>query len=294
MKNIIDRIRSGGPLVADGAWGTQLQARGLAVGECPELWNALRPEDVAAVAHSYVAAGADLIGTNSFGANRIRLDHFGIAGRAAELNRIAAAISEAAAGADRLVAGSMGPTGKMLVTGEADPDAVFEAFAEQAGALAEGGADALMIETFSDIDEALIALRAARSAFSGPVFCSMTFEPFGEGDFRTMMGVSVEEMTERLAGEGADAVGANCGRGPEGLEKLVARIRAADPQIPIIIRPNAGLPEYVEGKIVYSLTPESFGQAAERFFAAGAAVVGGCCGSTPEHIGQIALAAGKK
>jgi len=294
MKRIIDRLRSGERFVADGAWGTELQAKGLAVGECPELWNAKRPEEVLDVARSYVAAGADLIGTNSFGANRIRLDHFGIAGRAGDLNRIAAGISKTAVGPGRFVMGSIGPTGKMLVTGEVDPDAVFEAFSEQAEALAAGGADALLIETFSDIDEALIAVRAARSSFSGPVFCTMTFEPFGDGDFRTMMGVSVEEMTERLVGGGADAVGANCGRGPDQMELLIGRIRSVDPSIPVIIQPNAGLPEYVDGKLVYSLTPESFGQAAERFFAAGAAIVGGCCGTTPEHIRRTVSAVAKR
>lgn len=294
MGGIIERIRSGERLVADGAWGTGLQARGLAIGECPELWNVDRREEVLGIARSYVAVGADLIGTNSFGANRIRLDHFGVAGRAGELNRLAAEISKTAAGEDVFVMGSIGPTGKMLFAEEVDPDAVFEAFSEQAEALAAGCADALIVETFSDIEEALIAVRAARSSFTGPVFCTMTFEPFGDGDFRTMTGVTAGEMTERLVAEGADAVGANCGRGPENIERLVESIRSVDPRIPIIVQPNAGLPEYADGKLVYSLTPESFGRAAERFFAAGASIVGGCCGSTPEHIKRIASAAGRR
>ena len=288
MKSLLEALRRGRPLVSDGAWGTFLYQRGLQAGECPELWNVTRRTDVAAIAASYIAAGADMILTNSFGGSPHKLAAYGLADRAAELNEAAAAISRAAAGADRFVLGSMGPTGAMLMMGEIEPEALAEGFAIQAAALKKGGADGLCLETFSALDEACIAIRAAKAVTGLEIACTFTFEKTPAGEFRTMMGVSPEEMTEAVKEAGADIIGTNCGNGFEQMIEIVRAIRRVDATTPVLVHANAGKPQYVDGKTVFPETPEMMVAHLDELLAAGANIVGGCCGTGPAHIRAIA------
>ncbi len=288
MKSLLEALRRGRPLVSDGAWGTFLYQRGLQPGECPELWNVTHRADVAAIAESYIAAGADLILTNSFGGSPHKLAAFGLAERAAELNEAAAAISRAAAGADRLVLGSMGPTGVMLMMGEVEPETLIEGFALQAAALKKGGVDGLCLETFSALDEACLAIRAVKAVTGLEVACTFTFEKTPAGEFRTMMGVSPEEMVEAVKDAGADIIGTNCGNGFEQMIEIVRAIRRVDATTPVLVHANAGKPQYVDGMTVFPETPEMMVAHLDELLAAGANIVGGCCGTGPAHIRAIA------
>lgn len=288
MKSLLEALRRGRPLVSDGAWGTFLYQRGLQPGECPELWNVTRRADVAAIAESYVAAGADMILTNSFGGSPHKLAAYGLADRAAELNQAAASISRAAAGVDHFVLGSMGPTGVMLMMGEVDEETLAEGFATQAAALKKGGVDGLCLETFSALDEACLAIRAAKAVTGLEIACTFTFEKTPAGEFRTMMGVSPEEMVEGVKEAGADIIGTNCGNGFEQMIEIVRAIRRVDAATPVLVHANAGRPLYVDGKTVFPETPEMMAAHLDELLAAGASIVGGCCGTGPGHIRALA------
>ncbi|HNQ21613.1 MAG TPA: homocysteine S-methyltransferase family protein [Phycisphaerae bacterium] len=276
------------PGVADGAWGTMLMACGSRPGELVELWNLTRPADVRAVAAAYVQAGAEIILTNTFRANRFALEHAGAGQQAFELNEAGARLSRAAAGTQVRVFGSLGPSGKMLIMKEVTPDALRDAFAEQARGLAAGGADAIVCETFFDLQELLIAVAAAQENTPLPVVASMTFDS-GPDRTRTMMGVSPAQAVTALGDAGAAAVGCNCGLGIDGYIKVVQQMRTHT-TLPIWAKPNAGLPETVQGKVVYHETPEAFAGRAPALAAAGANVIGGCCGTTPDFIRALASA----
>jgi 5-methyltetrahydrofolate--homocysteine methyltransferase len=274
-------------LVSDGAWGTFLQAKGLMAGECPELWNVDHPDVVYEIARSYIEAGADMIETNSFGGSSIKLDHYQLAKRAFELNEAAAMISRKAAGDDHYVLGSIGPTGKILMMGEYSPEDFYRSFSEQAEALASGGADAIVIETMSDIEEARQAIRAAKDHTDLEVICTMTFEKTKTGEYRTMMGYSPQDMVREIIGEGVQIIGANCGNGIRDMTDIVREIRKADPVIPILIHANAGIPFYQEGQTIFPETPDEMATMVNPILEAGANIVGGCCGTTPQHIKRI-------
>jgi len=280
-------IAQGKILVSDGAWGTFLQAKGLEAGKCPEQWNDIHPDAVLDIAKGYIAAGADMVETNSFGGNRFKLEAFGLEDQVYLLNRKAAEISRQAAGADKYVLGSVGPTGKMLMMGDVTEEELYEAFKEQAIALYEGGADAIIIETMTAIDEASIAVKAARENTPCEVICTMTFDHLLTGDYRTMMGVSPAEMVVALKESGAHIVGANCSNGIEGMIKITEEIRSVDNQIPVLIHANAGLPMLQGTCTVFPESPEMMAAFAPQLAKAGANIIGGCCGTTPEHIHKL-------
>lgn len=287
MERLSDKIRSKQILVSDGAWGTFLQAKGLDIGECPEMWNVEHPDKVLVIARSYIDAGADMIETNSFGGSRFKLDNYGLANRAYELNKTAAEISRKAAGDDKHVLGSIGPSGKILMMGEVTEEELYDAYKEQAMALADGGADAIIIETFMDLQEALVAVKATKENTSCEVICTMTFEKTAEGKYFTMMGTSPADMTEALVNAGADVIGANCGNGMENMLGIVKEIRETNPDVPILIHANAGMPVYEDGKTIFPETPEEMAGYVPELIQAGVNIIGGCCGTGPEHIRKI-------
>ena len=272
------------PLISDGAWGTQLQSLGLSPGDCPDSWNLSFPEKVEQVARSYVEAGSQIILTNTFRSNRITLDEYGLAEKTVEVNRRGVEMSRKAAAKKAYVFASIGPSGRMLLTGEVNEVSLLNAFTEQSEALARGGADALLIETMSDLNEALIALKAAKTT-GLPVVVSMVFDSGKNKDF-TMMGETPERVSRVLEEAGADAIGANCGQGIEGFISICSRLKNSS-KLPIWIKPNAGLPEFVNGKTVYRSTPGQFVQHIPGMIKAGADFIGGCCGTSPEFIREM-------
>ena len=281
MNAWIAELMERAPVILDGAWGTQMFARGLKPGGCPDKWNLDEPEKVKAVAAAYVEAGSDIILTNTFGANRFCLEAHGAAGLAAEINRKGAALSKEAAGDRARVFGSIGPTGKMLMMEEVTEEELEAAFQEQATALAEGGADGIVVETMADLGEAVIAIRAAK-ATGLPVVGCMVYDAGADKD-RTLMGVSPEQQAEAFVEVGVDVIGANCGQGIEGFAAIARRLKAAS-GLPVWVKANAGLPERRNGQLVYSTTPTAFVRGAEAAVAAGAAFIGGCCGTDPAFV----------
>jgi len=288
MESLIDVVSKGKILISDGAWGTLLQSRGLQPGECPELWNVTHEDDVYAIAKSYIDAGADMILTNSFGGSPIKLKHYGLDNRASELNYKAALISRKAAGDNHYVLGSIGPTGILLMMGEISESELYEGFAIQAEALMKGGADAILIETMSDIEEAKIAIKAAKDSTNLTIICTFTFEKTLSGEFKTMMGITPTEMTKIIKEAGADIIGTNCGNGFDQMIEIVKEIRSVDASIPVLVHANAGKPIYENGITIFPETPEYMASKVQLLIDSGANIIGGCCGTTPTHISAIA------
>ena len=293
MITIAEQVSQGRTLLSDGAWGTLLLKKGLTLDECPEMWCLTHRPDVLEIARSYVEAGADMIQTNSFGASRVRLAHYGLSARASEINEAAAAISREAAGLDRHVLGSIGPTALNVATGEIGQDEVLSAFREQAIGLERGGADAVCIETMSALDEACLAIRAAREATRLEIVCTFTFERTASGEYRTLTGISPAQMARAVLEAGARVIGANCGNGMAQMIDIVQELRAAAPQTPILVHANAGLPAIRDGLAVYPESPEEMALLVPEILHAGANIIGGCCGTTPEHIRAFGRALGR-
>jgi 5-methyltetrahydrofolate--homocysteine methyltransferase len=286
MKSLLAALQGGKILVSDGAWGTLLHEQGLQPGECPELWNITHRKEVKNVAQGYIDAGADMILTNSFGGSPFKLDHYHLRDKAAKLNEEAAAISREAAGANRFVLGSMGPTGAILMMGEVSEKELFDGFALQADALKKGGVDALCIETMSAIDEACVAISAAKDT-GLEIICTFSFEKAASGNYRTMMGVTPAEMVQAVIQAGASIIGTNCGNGISGMIDIVREIREIDPTTPVLVHANAGKPMVFNGKTVFPETPEMMASQIKELIVSGANIIGGCCGTTPEHIRAI-------
>ena len=284
-------ILAGAPVLLDGAWGTQLQSLGLPTGDVPDAWNLLRPAAVKEVARRYVDAGSAVILTNTFRGNPISLAGFGLGDRMEEINRAGVRLSREGAGGRARVFASIGPSGKMLMSDEVTEADLRAAFEAQAGALAAEGADALVIETMSDLEEATIAVRAAKQT-GLPVVASMVFDS-GKDHDRTMMGSTPEQVAVALEEAGADVIGANCGLGMEGYVPVARRLRAATDR-PIWIKPNAGLPEMIAGMVRYNTTPEQFASRAPALTSMGISFIGGCCGTTPEFIRALARTLGRQ
>lgn len=277
-------------MLGDGATGTQLQLLGLAPGACGELWCIDHPDRVQQVHQAYLAAGSDLLTTNTFGGTSFVLAGHGAGARVREINVTAARIARAVAGDHAWVLGDIGPFGGMLdPLGEAQPDEVAVAFREQAAALLEGGADAILVETMSDPAEASLAVQAARDVGAEFVIATYSFQRSVAG-YRTMMGTTVAEATAAVLAAGADVVGANCGTelSLSDYEKLTAELVGAAPGHPVIVQPNAGSPRLVDDKICYDESAAEFAAAVPHLLVAGSRIIGGCCGSTPQHIAAMA------
>jgi len=272
------------PVILDGAWATQLQAQGLAIGDCPDEWNIKFSHRVEEIARKYVEAGSQVILTNTFGGNCFTLAKYGLENKVNEINRAGVEISKRAAEDHALVFASIGPTGKTLMMDDTSEDEIKDAFTAQAQALAESGADAIVIETMSDPPEAKLAIKAAKST-NLPVVACMVFDS-GKHKDRTMMGTIPEQAAEELSSAGADVIGANCGQGIEGFVSICRRLHAATDK-PIWIKANAGLPELENGKAVYKTAPQEFAGYIPQLLEAGASFVGGCCGTTPDFIRAV-------
>lgn len=272
-------------LVADGAMGTMLHAAGLPAGIPPEAWNRDNPDAVRAVHAAYIAAGADIVLTNTLGGMRLKLERHGLGAEVVAINRAAASLAREAAGDDHFVFGSMGSTGELLQPlGLLTFDEAQGGYSEQAAALAAGGADAILLETMSDVEEARAGIRGAHAACDLPVVCTFSFD---RGQ-RSMMGVGAEQVAE-LWSEGLLAIGANCGRSLEDTLAVVARLRELLPDAVLMAKPNAGVPTLgADGRTHFDVGPDEMADFVVRFLDLGVRIVGGCCGSTPQHIAAMA------
>ena len=283
-----------GLFILDGAMGTQLIAYGVEPGKCNELLNLESPGLVLRVHNAYLQAGADAVLTNTFGGNGFALSRHGLANRLTDINIAGVNLARKAAGQTKYILGDIGPSGGFLESlGHLKPDQLRAAFSNQAKALLSGGVDGIIIETMSAIDEILLAIEAAREAGSDlPVLASMSFDKRGD-DFRTMMGVDVKTAVSALVSAGADAVGFNCGSANldgyiELAKRFVAAVRALSKDVLVLAEPNAGLPQVIDGKVEYKVTPDEFALAAQKIYEAGVTIIGGCCGTSPEHIEALA------
>jgi methionine synthase I (cobalamin-dependent) len=280
------RLSDGEVLLSDGATGTLLQSIGMPVGLAPEVWLIDQPAQIRALHRGYVEAGSNLILTCTFGGTRFRLSGHNLGDRVIEVNRRAAELARSEAGSDRFVAGDMGPTGGLLEPlGHLTPEQVANAYAEQATGLVEGGVDFLLIETMSDLGEARAAINGARRVTDLPIICTFTFDTHG----RTMMGVKPATVAEQI-GPLVEGVGANCGKDPAEFPMFLQAMRAAAPDALLWAKPNAGLPRMVGEQAVYDAGPEYMGEIACELRRAGAQIIGGCCGTRPDHIRAMAQA----
>jgi 5-methyltetrahydrofolate--homocysteine methyltransferase len=287
MNRLQALIGDSSPVLMDGGMGTLLQDSGLEGGVAGELWNVERPDVIRACHEAYAAAGARLLTTNTFGGSRPRLQMHGLEDRVHELNRAAAAIAREVADAHGiLVAGDLGPTGELLEPlGTMSAQEAQALFGEQLLGLRDGGIDVVLIETMSDLGEVLAAVAAARSVVPDlPVIATLSFDT----NLRTMMGVRPADAVTRLATAGVDAVGANCGRGPEEMAAIAAQMAEARPEgLLLVAQSNAGLPQVVGDHFEYDATPTDLAEHARDLHKLGIDLVGGCCGSTPAHLAAM-------
>ncbi len=284
MRSLLERLSAGDVLLCDGAMGTMLLQRGLAPGSAPEAVTLARPEVLEEIARHYLDAGADILTTNTFGASPLRLALHKLDAETEAANREAVLAARRVAGSRAYVAGSCGPCGRLLAPyGDVSPEEVLDGFRRQVGALIEAGADCVLVETMTDLTEATLAVKAAREISPDvPVLATMTFDPTPRGYF-TVMGVSVDAAAKGLADAGAAAVGSNCGNGIEHMIAIARAFRAAT-ALPIVIQPNAGLPRTSGSETVYDETPDFMAEKAAALLDLGVSIVGGCCGTTPDHI----------
>ena len=292
MHPLLERL-SRGPMVSSGAVGTMLQSKGLPPVTTLEEYNISHPEAVAEIHSAYWEAGAEMIGTNTFGANPLKLKKAGLAEKAYDFNYQGAKIARGSAPKEVFVFAAIGPSGEFLAPlGEITPEQMYEVYKSQILALAEGGVDILSLRTFTDLEELKIAIRAAKENAELPVIATMTFD-LGQRGFRTMMGVDVKAAIEGMVGAGAEVIGSNCGRGMEEMAPLMKEMRNHY-QGYLTAQPNAGLPQLIEGKARYTQSPEEFASWVPSLLGAGVNLIGGCCGTTPAHTRKVGEAIRKR
>ncbi|UCF68129.1 MAG: homocysteine S-methyltransferase family protein [Acidobacteriota bacterium] len=283
MRRLMERLRSGEVLLVDGALGTMLIARGLAPGRCPESINLERPQWLVEIARAYREAGADVLTANTFGGSPLSLERYGLAEDTEAIQRAAIRATREAAGDEAFIAVSCGPSGRLMKPyGDTEPDEVSDSFRRQLRAIAAAGVDLIAIETMTDLDEAVLAVQAAREVASGvPISATLTFEDTPRGFF-TIMGHDIEQAAARLAEAGADIIGSNCGQGIETMLRITAGFQEHS-SLPLIVQPNAGLPQTRASEVIYPESPEFMAQRLPALLDAGASIIGGCCGTTPAH-----------
>jgi 5-methyltetrahydrofolate--homocysteine methyltransferase len=291
VPSFAELLSARGVLVADGATGTNYQQMGLEPGAAPEQWVVDAPDRVRELHRRFVEAGSELVLTCTFGATEPRLADGPLAGRGREVNVRAAELAREAVGHDRLVAGSLGPTGQLIEPyGTLTREVCVRAYAEQARALVDGGVDLLVLETFFALEEGVWAIEGAQSVTDLPIVASFSFD---QGT-RTMMGLSPAEVVAAVEPLGVAALGANCGRSLKDTDDVVAEFLAAEPAPPLWVKPNAGIPRIVGDSVVYEAGPDDLATHVVGYVEQGARIVGGCCGSTPEHIAAVARAIGRR
>ncbi len=290
MNGLLERVRAGEVLCGDGALGTELMVRGLKPGDSLEALNVSHPQMLAEIASLYVAAGAQLVTTNTFGGSPLNLGAHGLADRTEEINAAAVTAIKPVMEDRAYVSASIGPTGRLLKPyGDTEPEEIFDAFVRQIGAVIDAGSDVVCVETMMDIIEAGLAVKAARSISSGiPIIATMTFDRTPRGYFTTM-GVSIDRACSELADAGADIVGSNCGNGIDRMTEIAAEL-VEHSSLPVVIQSNAGLPENRGGELVYPESPEYMAERVPRLIELGVSIIGGCCGTGPEHIRALRAA----
>jgi 5-methyltetrahydrofolate--homocysteine methyltransferase len=283
MKPLMNRLKDPKPLVAEGATGTMLLAMGLRAGECPESLNLTRPDLLQEIARQYFEAGAQIIHANTFGASPLKLAQYRLQDKTTEINHNAVGAVRNAVGDRAYVSASLGPTGRLLKPyGNTDPEAISDGYRRQISALMEAGVDAVCFETMTDLDEAMLGVKAAKEVSPWlPVMATMTFDATPRG-FYTIMGTTIEKAAQGLQAAGADVIGSNCGNGILNMVEIARQFRRCS-RLPLIIQPNAGLPEVRDGTPSYSETPEFMVERAAEFVAIGVSIIGGCCGTTPAY-----------
>ena len=292
MEDMIDKLKSGKILVSDGGMGTSLQAMGLELGQAPEEWNISNPIAVKNIHKNFIEAGCNMITTNTFGANKIKLKKAGLEENANDYNAAGVMLAKQAAGDSIYVLGDVGPTGEFLKpVGNYSKEEFDEVFFEQAKILASSGIDTFIIETMSSLDELGIVVNVCKRAASIPIIATMTFAK-GKKDYRTMAGVSIKDAVENMVLFGCDVIGVNCGCGTEQMIQIISQMKEILKEIKredvfLIAQPNAGMPKLIGGKTVFTETPGDFAVAVPKLIEAGANIIGGCCGTTPEHIREI-------
>ncbi|MGO9409223.1 MAG: homocysteine S-methyltransferase family protein [Spirochaetia bacterium] len=285
MNELEKLLRKEKTLLLDGAWGTEFFERGLMPGCPPDEWNLTHPEMVQEITRDYLSAGSRVILTNTFGANRFRLEPHGLSEKAAEINRTAAALAREIVADNALLAGDIGPTARFLALGEVSAEELRRAFSEQALALAEGGVDLLVVESMTDAEEMALAVSAAAEETGLPVVASMTYNKTPHG-YRTMMGNPPEACVEKAEKAGAAVIGANCGSGIEDYVPLAPILRELT-RLPLWVKANAGIPHIIGGKVAYPLTAEQYASYVPAILEAGVRLIGGCCGTSPAFIREI-------
>jgi 5-methyltetrahydrofolate--homocysteine methyltransferase len=286
MNKLISTLKEKKFLVSDGAWGTELFKKGFQSGSCPELWNLEKPEVIFSIAKSYNEAGSDIISTNSFGASKIKLDNFGLGDKTYLINKKAAELSREAA-KDKLVMGSVGPSGKFLISGEISEHDLSNSFLPQLQGLIDGGVDAIIFETFYDLDELICGIKTLNQFSKIPVIASFTFNKNNDGKYYTLMGNQISEVYKIIVENNIDFSGVNCGNGYFDSIEIVREIKNQFPELKLLVQPNAGLPEIKDNQLMYSESADKIIPAVKNFIETDVKIIGGCCGTTPEHIKVI-------